>query len=44
MAGYKNTDRLKAEAAHHNPEDPDPDETLNRILDRYFRFVERERK
>jgi len=44
MVSYKNTDRLKAEVAHHNPDGLNPDEMLNAIMDEYFRFVERVRK
>ena len=44
MVSYKNTDRLKAEVAHHNPDRLNPDEMLNWILDEYFRFVDRVRK
>ncbi len=44
MVSFKNTDRIKAEVAHHNPDNLNPDEMLNWILDQYFRFVERARK
>ncbi len=44
MVSYKNTDRLKAEVAHHNPDNLNPEEMLNWILDQYFGFVERARK
>lgn len=44
MVSYKNTDRLKAEVAHHNPDGLNPDEMLNAIMDEYFRSVERVRK
>lgn len=44
IVSNKNTDRLKAEVAHHNPDDLNPDEMLNWILDQYFRFAERARK
>ena len=36
MLSYANTDRLKAETAHHNPKGLTPDEMLNEILERYF--------
>ena len=39
MVSYKNTDRLKAETAHHNPKGLTPDEMLNDILDRYFKLA-----
>ena len=41
---FKNTDRLKAETAHHNPGNLNPDGVLNYILDEYFRFVKRVRR
>ena len=42
--GSKNTDLLKAETAHHNPGNLNPDGVLNEILDEYFRFVKRIRR
>lgn len=44
IISYKNTDRLKREAAFHNPNNLSPDKLLNEILDRYFDFVEQVRK
>ena len=36
----KNADRLKHETAFHNPRNMNPDQIMNHILDRYFKFVE----
>ena len=36
----KNADRLKHETAFHNPGNMNPDQIMNHILDRYFKFVE----
>ena len=44
IVSYENTDRLKAEVAHHNPDNLNPDQMLNRILDEYFRIAEQIRK
>lgn len=44
IVSYKNTDLLKAETAHHNPNGLNPDGVLNAILDEYFRFVKRVRR
>lgn len=44
LVSYKNTDLLKAETAHHNPRNLNPDGMLNAILDEYFRFVKRVRQ
>lgn len=44
LVSYKNTDLLKAETAHHNPRNLNPDGMLNAILDDYFRFVKRVRQ
>ena len=44
VVSYKNTDLLKAETAHHNPGNLNPDGVLNEILDEYFRFVKRIRR
>lgn len=44
IVSYKNTDLLKAETAHHNPLNLNPDGMLNAILDEYFRFVKRVRQ
>jgi len=44
LVSYKNTDLLKAETAHHNPNNLNPDGVLNEILDEYFRFVQRVRR
>ncbi len=44
LVSYKNTDLLKAETAHHNPGNLNPDGVLNEILDEYFRFVKRIRR
>ena len=44
IVSYQNTDRLKAEVAHHNPDGLNPDEMLNWILDEYFRLAERVRR
>ena len=44
LVSYRNTDLLKAETAHHNPGDLNPDGVLNYILDEYFRFVKRVRR
>lgn len=44
IVSYKNTDLLKAETAHHNPHNLNPNGILNEILDEYFRFVKRVRK
>ena len=43
IVSYKNTDLLKAEVAHHNPDNYNPDQMLNAILDEYFRFVKKVR-
>lgn len=43
IVSYKNTDLLKAEVAHHNPDNLNPDQMLNAILDDYFRFVKKVR-
>lgn len=43
IVSYKNVDRLKHEVAFHNPDGLNPDGMLNRILDRYFRFVDQVR-
>lgn len=44
IVSYKNTDLLKAETAHHNPDNLNPDGMLNDILDEYFRFVRKVRR
>lgn len=44
IVNFKNTDRLKHEAAFHNPSNLTPDQLLNEILDRYFAFVDTVRK
>ena len=44
ILSYKNTDRLKRETSFHNPNDLNPDQLLNEILDRYFAFAEAVRK
>ena len=44
LVSYKNTDLLKAETAHHNPGNLNPDGVLNYILDEYFRFARRVRR
>lgn len=38
-----NTDRLKAEVAHYNPNDLNPEEMLNAILEDYFHFARKVR-
>lgn len=40
---YENVERLKHEVAFHNPENLNPDEMLNGILNSYFAFVEKVR-
>lgn len=44
LVSFKNTDLLKAETAHHNPGNLNPNGVLNYILDEYFRFVKRVRR
>lgn len=44
IVSYKNTDRLKHETAFHNSEHLTPNGVLNKILDRYFDFVDEVRK
>ena len=44
VVNYQNADRLKHEAAFHNPRNLTPDGVLNEILDRYFTFVSEVRK
>lgn len=44
VVSYKNTDRLKHEVAHHNPNHLNPDKMLNYILERYFAFLDEARK
>lgn len=44
ILSYKNTDRLKHEVAHHNPNHLNPDKMLNYILERYFAFLDEARK
>ena len=44
IVSYENTDRLKTEVAHHNPDNLDPNQMLNRILDGYFRIANQIRK
>ena len=44
IVSYKNTDRLKREVSFHNPENLNPDQMLNEILDRYFNLAEQIRK
>lgn len=44
LVSYENTDRLKHEAAFHNPDALNPDQMLNPILDEYFVFVEKARR
>ena len=41
---YKNVDRLKHEVAFHNPNNMNPDQMLNHILDNYFKMAEEVRK
>ena len=41
---YKNVDRLKHEVSFHNPDDLNPNQMLNLILDRYFAFLDMARK
>ena len=39
----KNADRLKHEAAHHNPKNLNPDQLMNDILERYFKWLDEAR-
>lgn len=41
---YKNVDRLKHEVSFHNPDNLNPNEMLNLILDRYFAILDMARK
>lgn len=39
----KNADRLKHETAFHNPKNLNPDQLMNDILDRYFKWLDEAR-
>ena len=39
----KNADRLKHETAHHNPKNLNPDQLMNDILERYFKWLDEAR-
>ena len=39
----KNADRLKNETAHHNPKNLNPDQLMNDILERYFKWLDEAR-
>ena len=39
----KNADRLKHETAFHNPKNLNPDQLMNDILERYFKWLDEAR-
>lgn len=44
IVSYENTDRLKHEVAHYNPNHLNPDAMLNWILELYFETADKIRK